>query len=217
MRAGSSFRSSPALNVVALYDLLAPVYRRVLVPLHDVAFARAAERGLEGGPLSVLEVGIGPGHNVPRLSGGSRRVVGVDLSPRMLALARAEVDAAAVRACLARATVLRLPFRASQFDAVVGTFVMDLLTDQELPVALGELTRVLSPGGRLVLGVMELPNRVIREAWMAAYHALPDLVGRCRPIDLNPYLRAQPLRVLREESVPGLIGMRVVTTVKAVG
>ncbi len=189
----------------------------MLVPLHDVAFARAAERGLEGGPRSVLEVGIGPGHNLPRVCGPGRRVVGVDVSRRMLALARAQVAAGEAAAGLARASVLSLPFRVGQFDAVLGTFVVDLLSDQDLPVALGEMTRVLSPGGRLVLGVMELPNRLMREAWMAAYRTLPDLVGRCRPIDLGPYLRAQPLRVLREETVEGLIGMRVIATVKSVG
>lgn len=205
------------MRVATLYDLLAPFYQRVLAPLHDVAYSRAAERGLEGGPASVLEVGIGPGYTVSRLSGGGRRVVGVDLSPRMLSLARAQLAADQVRASLARANLLELPFRTGRFDAVVGTFVVDLLSDQELPVALGELTRVLSPGGRLVLGLMELPNRVAREAWMMAYRALPDMVGRCRPIDLSPYLRTQPLRVLREESVKGLIGMRVVTMVKAVG
>jgi ubiquinone/menaquinone biosynthesis C-methylase UbiE len=205
------------LRVATLYDLLAPLYQRVLAPLHEVAYSRAAERGLEGGPASVLEVGIGPWRTVSRLSGGGRRVVGVDLSPRMLSLARAQVAAGQARASLARADVLKLPFRAGRFDAVVGTFVVDLLTEHDLPAAFAELTRVLSPGGRMVLGVMELPNRVVREAWMMAYRALPDLVGRCRPIDLSPYVRAQPLRVLREESVKGVIGMRVVTVVKAVG
>lgn len=193
------------------------MYRRVVVPLHEVAYDRAAERGLEGGPGSVLEVGIGPGPTVSRLSGGGRRVVGVDVSRRMLAAARTQLAAAQARVRLARATVLSLPFRAGQFDAVVGTFVVDLLTDRELPVALGEMTRVLSPGGRLVLGVMELPNRVMRETWMAAYRVLPDLVGRCRPVDLAPYLSAQPLRLLREERVAGLIGMRVQSLIKAVG
>ncbi len=187
------------------------------MPLHEVAFSRAAERGLEGGPGSVLEVGIGPGHNLPRLCGPGRRVVGVDVSRRMLALARTQMAAGQAQASLARASVFSLPFRAGRFDAVVGTFVADLLTDQELPVALGEVTRVLSPGGRLVLGVMELPNRLVREAWMAAYRTLPDLVGRCRPIDLGLYLQGRPLRVIREESVEGLIGMRVVTMIKPVG
>lgn len=205
------------MRVGTLYDLLAPLYQRVLAPLHDVAYSRAAERGLEGGPGSVLEVGIGPGRTVSRLGGGGRRVVGVDLSPRMLSLARAQLEADQVRASLARANLLTLPFRTGQFDAVVSTFVVDLLSDEELPVALAELTRVLSPGGRLVLGVMELPNRIARETWMMAYRAVPDLVGRCRPIELDPYVRAQALRVLREESVEGLIGMRVVTMVKAVG
>lgn len=205
------------MHVATLYDLLAPIYQRVLVPLHEMALSRAVQRALEGCPASVLEVGIGPGRGVVQLSGAGRGVVGVDVSRRMLALAGAHLAAAQARASLARATVLNLPFRTGHFDAVVSTWLVDVLRDEELPIAVGELTRVLSPGGRLVLGVMELPNRIAREAWMVVYRSLPDLLGRCRPIELDPYLRAQPLRVLRDESVKGLIGMRVFTMVKAVG
>jgi SAM-dependent methyltransferase len=113
--------------------------------------------------------------------------------------------------------VLRLPFAAGRFDAVVATLVLDVLPDQELPVALAELARVLSPGGRLVLGVMEAPNRIARDIWMAAYRAAPDLVGRLRPVGLDALLLSQPLRILRSENVKGLIGVRVVTLVKSVG
>jgi ubiquinone/menaquinone biosynthesis C-methylase UbiE len=205
------------VRVATLYDLLAPLYQRVLAPLHDLAYARAAERGLEGGPGFVLEVGIGPGRTASRLSGRGRRVVGVDLSPRMLSLARAQLAEDGAPVSLARANLLKLPFRAGRFDAVVSTFVVDLLSDEDLPAAFAELTRVLSPGGRLVLGVMELRNRVTREAWMLAYRTLPDLVGRCRPIELGPHVRAQALRVIREESIDGPIGMRLTTMVKLVG
>jgi len=200
-----------------LDELLAPFYQRVLIPFHDVVLSRAAERALEGGPRTILEVGIGPGYGIAQLSGTGRRVVGVDVSRRMLAMARAQVKKAAGPVSLARATVLQLPFSAGRFDAVVATLVLDVLADQDLSIALGECVRVLSPGGRLVLGVMEVPNRVAREVWMAAYRAAPDLVGRLRPISLDPLLRDQSFRVLRAENVRGFIGVRVVTLVKSVG
>jgi ubiquinone/menaquinone biosynthesis C-methylase UbiE len=189
----------------------------MLIPLHDVLLSRVAERGLEGGPRTVLEVGIGPGHGVTQLGGAGRRVVGVDVSPRMLALARTQVAKAPAPVSLARATVLGLPFAAGRFDAVVATLVLDVLSDQELPIALGELARVLCPGGRLVLGVMEVPNRIAKEVWMAAYRAAPDLVGRLRLVDLDALLLSQALRVLRNENVRGLVGVRLVTLVKSVG
>lgn len=205
------------MPAAGLDELLAPLYQRVLIPLHDVALSRVAERGLEGGPRSILEVGIGPGYGVAQLSGTGRRVVGVDVSRRMLGLAKDQVAKAAGPVSLARATVVRLPFCTDRFDAVVATLMLDVLADQDLPVALGELIRVLSPGGRLVLGVLEVPNRLAREVWMTAYRTAPDLVGRLRPIGLDALLQGRPLRVLRAENVTGLVGVRVMTLVKSVG
>lgn len=202
------------IHATTLYDLVAPVYERVLVPLHDLGVSRAVERALGAGPESVLDVGIGPGRGVALLSGNGRRVVGVDASRRMLRLADAHLTAERVRASLMRANALALPFRSASFDAVVSTYLLDVLTDAEIAPALNELIRVLSPGGRLVLGTMALPNRLTHQMWMAAYRALPELVGHSRPADPHPHLRSQPIRVLREEHVKGWVGMRVLTTVK---
>lgn len=202
------------IHASTLYDLVAPVYERILTPLHDLGVARAVERALGAGPESVLDVGIGPGRGVALLSGNGRRVVGVDVSRRMLRLADEHITAERARASLTRANALALPFRSGSFDAVVSTYLLDVLTDAEVAHALSELVRVLSPGGRLVLGTMALPNKLAHRVWMAAYRALPELVGHSRPADPDPHLRSQPLRVLREESVKGWVGMRVLTTVK---
>jgi ubiquinone/menaquinone biosynthesis C-methylase UbiE len=202
------------MHASQLYDLVAPLYERVLTPLHDVGVSRAVERALGAGPESVLDVGIGPGRGVALLSGNGRRVVGVDVSRRMLRRADAHLTAERARASLAQANALALPFKSGSFDAIVSTYLLDVLSDAELPFALQELVRVLSPGGRLVLGTMSLPNKLARGVWMAAYRALPELVGHSRPADPHPHLATQPLRVLREEHVTGWVGMRVLTTVK---
>jgi ubiquinone/menaquinone biosynthesis C-methylase UbiE len=205
------------MRAADLYDVLAPLYQWVQVPLQGLAVTRAAERALEGGPASVLEVGAGPGQGLALLGGAGRQVVGVDLARRMVSLARGRLATTGEQAALTRATVLALPFRSRRFDAVVANALLDLLSEQEQPLALDELTRVLAPGGRLVLGVMTLPNYFVKQAWMTAYRIRPELVGCCRPIELDVHLRTRPLRVLRDETVSGLIGVRVVTLVKSVG
>jgi ubiquinone/menaquinone biosynthesis C-methylase UbiE len=200
-----------------LYDLLAPVYGRVLAPLQELAVSRAAERALGGWPSTILEVGVGPGYGMVQLAHPTRRAVGVDLSRRMLRLAAARLGAEHLGASLAQASVLHLPFRSNRFDAVLSTFLLDLLAETDIPVALNELGRVAAAGGRLVLGIMELPNKMVERAWMAAYRTAPELVGRCRPVDLAAYLVPSSLRIIREEHISGLIGMRLVTLVKARG
>ena len=200
-----------------LYDLLAPIYGRLLAPMQDVAVARAAERALGGWPSTILEVGIGPGLGIVRLAHPTRLAVGVDLSRQMLRLAAARLGAEHLEAALARASVLQLPFRSNRFDAVLSTGLLDLLGDADLPIAVAELARVATAGARLVVGIMELPNKLAERAWMAAYRTAPELVGRCRPVQLDGYLPVAGLRIIREEHVPGAIGMRVVTLVKASG
>ena len=62
-----------------LYDLLAPVYGRVLAPLQEVAVSRAAERALGGWPGTVPEVGVRPRFGLVQLVPPARRVAEVEL------------------------------------------------------------------------------------------------------------------------------------------
>ena len=200
-----------------LYDKLALIYGRMLAPLQELSVARGAERALGGWPGSVLEVGVGPGYGIVRLAHPTRQAIGVDVSRQMLRLAAARLGAEHMDASLVRASVLQLPFPSNRFDAVLSTALLDLLDEPDIPVAVRELARVAAGGARLVIGIMELPNKVIERAWMAAYRAVPELVGRCRPVELERYLPKRGLRIIRDEHVPGLIGMRLVTLVKAAG
>jgi SAM-dependent methyltransferase len=94
-------------------------------------------------PASVLEVGCGPGELAERMRvelGAS--VVAVDISPRMVELARARGVAAQV------GDVQELPFLDASFDCAVAAWMLYHVPDVDR--ALGELARVLRPGGHLV-------------------------------------------------------------------
>jgi ubiquinone/menaquinone biosynthesis C-methylase UbiE len=197
-----------------LYDLLAPVYGRVMGPLLEAANERAVERLVGGAPSSALEIGVGPGAALAELARGARQVVGVDVSSAMLREARTRVSQQGKQARLARADALRLPFRAAAFDAVLSTFLLDLLPEPDLRPMLAEVSRVLAPGGRVVLGVLELPNPLVAQAWMTLYRIAPDALGGCRPVDLTRLLDGQPLRLIRDERLDGWVTMRITTLVK---
>lgn len=203
------------MPVQTWYDLVAPVSARVLDPILELATVRAVERVGGGWPSSVLDVGVGSGRALAQLGAPGRRVVGIDPSPTMLALAAERLRRQWVTAALLRSDALRLPFAAGTFDAVLSLFVLDLLPEPEVPEAVAEFERVLTPGGRLVVGVLEVPNRVMERAWRAVYRALPAVVGRRRPIALDAYLARKGLRVLREERVGEWLATRLVTLVKA--
>ena len=80
-------------------------------------------------------------------------VVGADFAPPMLAIARRKAEARGLEVRFLEADALALPFPDGAFDAVTIAFGFRNFADYEK--ALGELYRVLAPGGRLV--VLEFP------------------------------------------------------------
>lgn len=104
------------------------------------------------GPLRdrrVLDVGCGDGTYLLAAAERGARAVGVDHSERMLRAARSRARRRSASVELARGDAAALPFPTGAFDVV---FAVTVLTFSARPLpALRELSRVLAPGGRLVL------------------------------------------------------------------
>lgn len=100
---------------------------------------------------SLLDLGCGAGFDAfvaAQLVGPAGRVVGIDLSPEMLAVARAgQAEAGFPELEFREASVEALPFPDASFDVALSNGVLNLVPDK--PAALGEIFRVLRPGGRL--------------------------------------------------------------------
>jgi ubiquinone/menaquinone biosynthesis C-methylase UbiE len=112
----------------------------------------------------VLELGCGPGHLQHALAGRLpfHTVVGLDLSPQMLAMARRRA------AVLVRGDACCLPFGAACFDTLVATFPSEYIAN---PATLAEMRRVLRPGGQVcvVLGAQLVGPAWYRRAMLLAY------------------------------------------------
>jgi ubiquinone/menaquinone biosynthesis C-methylase UbiE len=99
----------------------------------------------------VLDAGCGTGEITARLSARfpGASFVGIDLEEPHLERARQRCTAFGSRVRFGRGDVLKLEFRDSSFDLVVSRHVLQSLPDA--PRALGEMFRVLRPGGRMHL------------------------------------------------------------------
>jgi len=103
--------------------------------------------------LTVLDAGCGDGINLVGLRGAAAHqdllinLFGLDYNP--LRLARARRAAPQVR--LQQGSLYSLPFAGDRFDVVLCNHVIEHVPDATR--ALAELSRVLRPGGLLILGV----------------------------------------------------------------
>jgi arsenite methyltransferase len=113
----------------------------------------------------VLDVGSGAGTDslvAAQMVGTEGHVTGIDMTPEMLAKARAaaaEMGASNVE--FVEGEVERLPFPADSFDVVLSNGVIDLVPDKD--AVLSELYRVLRPGGRLQIADVTIQTPVSAE------------------------------------------------------
>ncbi len=99
---------------------------------------------------SLLDLGTGTGRMLELLAPLYSRAVGIDASPNMLAVARANLDRAGVLNAQVRlGDIYNLPLPRGSFDLVTIHQVLHYLDDPER--ALAEAARVLRPGGRLLI------------------------------------------------------------------
>lgn len=140
--------------------------------------------------LHLLDAGCGTGNYSAALSDHVGRITALDLSPEMLAVARAKLAApvAAGRIDFHEGSIAALPFPAAHFDAVMFNQVLHHLEAGDDPAyggharALAEAHRVLRPGGVVVLNVCTHEQL---EAGFWYYRLIPgalsEVLRRCAP------------------------------------
>jgi len=99
-----------------------------------------------------LDLGCGTGNYTIELAKRGADVVGIDTSEEMLGCARIKAQKADIKASFKAADAMNLPFPDSSFDAVLSNGLLCFLKEPEK--ALMEMHRVLKPGGRVVVGVL---------------------------------------------------------------
>jgi ubiquinone/menaquinone biosynthesis C-methylase UbiE len=135
-----------------LIDVEQPVIRRIL----DELPAGAA-----------LDAACGTGRHAAYLSSLGHAVVGVDICPQMLEVARAKVGGADFR----KGELHQLPVAGQSVDLVVCALALTHVPD--LGPVLAEFARVLRPGGHLVISDSRMKYRIVQALPGGGYGYLP--------------------------------------------
>ena len=192
------------------YDLITAVlsygqdarWKRRLI---DLAQVRPGERA--------LDLACGTGDIALAAAARGARVVGLDITHRMLQLAAQKPGAAAFLA----GDMTTLPFRSQAFDLVTTGYGLRNVPD--LNAAVDEIARVLRPGGRLLSLDFNRPQPALVRA---AYLSYLTLVGGAlgwllhRDPDTYRYIPASIRRYPGAEGVAALLASRGFTGVRVV-
>jgi ubiquinone/menaquinone biosynthesis C-methylase UbiE len=163
----------------------------------------------------ILEIGYGTGHclvSIAKAVGPTGRVVGVDISDGMLAIARERLqkEGLAEHADLQLGDAANLDFlEAGSLDGVFMSFTLELFDNPEIPRVLQECRRLLKTGGRIAVVSMTKTNppgvAVRIYEWFHEY--MPEYVD-CRPIFARQALEQNGF-VIQDVSTSSMWGLPV--------
>lgn len=123
-------------------------YGQLFRRLHHEALIDLLGRCIPG---RVLDVAAGTGHVTLLLAKMGFDVTALDLTERMLSLAKKKLKAGSLRANLSRGNAFKLPFADQTFQLVVSTRFLHLWPYRTQQVLLAEMTRVMVRGGILIV------------------------------------------------------------------
>jgi demethylmenaquinone methyltransferase/2-methoxy-6-polyprenyl-1,4-benzoquinol methylase len=126
--------------------------------------------GTQPPPRRVLDICCGTGDllfSAGRIADPGTKIVGLDFTLPMLAVARRRKERGGGREGLVQGDALRLPFPDASFGAL--TIGYGLRNVADLPAALREMRRVLAPGGRAVVLDFGKPDNAVAGALYGAY------------------------------------------------
>ena len=139
---------TPTARQKRVWDKAAPSYDRQIAFFEKILFGGGREWLGERARGRVLEVAVGTGRSLPYYRADAT-ITGIELSPAMLAIARRRAADLGREVDFREGDAEHLPFEDGSFDTVVCA--LSLCTIPSPAAAIGEMNRVLVPGGRLLL------------------------------------------------------------------
>lgn len=179
------------------YDVIAKEWS--LTRSHPRAYQVAMTKKIKKGDR-VLDLGCGNAVLYEILAGKSIDYVGLDVSSKLLNLAKKNISLVKKRgekARLIKGDIISLPFLKNKFDWVLSLAVLHHIPSQELQKkSAEEIYRVLRPGGRIVISVWNLYTIYAREKFKLDNFNLARPFGWEKNDFLTPW-KATPKKIIQ--------------------
>jgi demethylmenaquinone methyltransferase / 2-methoxy-6-polyprenyl-1,4-benzoquinol methylase len=192
------------------YDLITAVlsygqdakWKRKLVAIADVTKGERA-----------LDLASGTGDIAFAVAARGAKTIGLDITHRMLQLARLRSAGASARQAVdipwINGDMIALPFKSASFDLVTTGYGLRNVPD--LTAAIDEIARVLRPGGRLLsLDFNKPENAIVRAAYLSYLSIVGSVLGWIlhRDPDTYRYIPASIRRYAGARGVADLLASR---------
>jgi demethylmenaquinone methyltransferase/2-methoxy-6-polyprenyl-1,4-benzoquinol methylase len=190
LRAALDSPDSKSRYVRRLFSTIADRYDLITVLLSYGQDQRWKRRlaGLTGaGPRThVLDLACGTGDIAFAVAGRGARVVGLDVTHRMVQLARLKAPASGGTVRFVTGDMMTLPFRDEEFDVVTTGY--GIRNVPEIAGAIAEIRRVLRPGGTLLSLDFNRPlNPLVRAIYLTYLTAVGSALGLALHRDPDTY------------------------------
>jgi len=163
-----------AITSAEFWDRVAPRYSRQAIADAD-SYARklAATQALMRPDMTVLEFGCGTGSTAIAHAPNAARIRAIDISPRMIEVAREKAEAAGVaNVTFEVGAIEALDLPDGSVDAVLGLSILHLVEDRDRVIA--KVYRLLEPGGVFVSSTMCLGDTM---KWFGLVAPIGRLLG----------------------------------------
>ena len=202
-----------------VYDALSLVYPMSTFFFHSKAHRLAMEMsGIRDG-MKVLEVATGSGEMFERLVNANPNgsTIGLDLSPNMAARtqrivrrkfpdSRTQCEAVDAR---------YMPFRDESFDSIMCCYLLELLSSDDIVVALQEMYRVLRRRGTFTLVLIGQNTEFFNHAYRVCGSLAPAFWGRQVETRIPELIESLDFRITGNQPVrQGFYPSRVLTARK---
>ncbi len=153
----------------------ATIAKRVIPASEDVVAGVGVESGMK-----LLDVATGTGNAAVIAAEAGAEVTGVDITPRLLDVARERAAESGLEIEFVEGDAQELPFEDESFDRVISVFGVIFAPDQ--PLGAAELVRVTKPGGRIAVAAWTPEGLVGHSFTTLTQHLPPPPPGFTPPI-----------------------------------